>query len=232
MNTVNNSTGFSPFQLKTGHSPRLVPPFSQVSLADDTLDEATRAAELFTCLDTDIMEARDNLFLTKVNQAALANRSRSEEISYAVGDKVMLSTFHRHHDYMQRGDNHIAKFMVRYDGPYSVLHSYPEFSAYTLNLPASTNIFPTFHASLLKPWFKNNPELFPSHQCSQPGPIITTDGAEEWEVESIVDHHPRGHSFQYLVRFCRYGLEHDIWLSRREVNDLAALDEYLLHSPH
>ncbi|GBE82422.1 Transposon Ty3-G Gag-Pol polyprotein [Sparassis crispa] len=195
MNTVNNSIGFSPFQLKTGHSPYLVPPFSQVLLVDDTSDEATRAAELFTCLNTDIMEAKDNLFLVKVNQAALANRSRSEEVSYVVGDKVMLSTFHRRCDYMERSDNHVAKFMVRYDSPYKVLHSYPKFSAYTLDLPASTNIFPTFHTSLLKPSLKNDPNLFPLRQHSQPGPIITTDGAEEWEVESIIDHCPRGHGF-------------------------------------
>ncbi|GBE79178.1 Transposon Tf2-1 polyprotein [Sparassis crispa] len=185
-----------------------------VSLADDALNEATRAAELFTHLDMDVMEAQDNLFLAKVNQAALANHLHSEEISYVVGDKVMLSTFHRHCDYMQHGDNRVAKFMVHYDGPYSILHSYPEFSAYTLDLPTSTNIFPTFHSSLLKPWLENDPELFPSHQCSQPGPIITTDGVEEWEVESIVDHRPRGHGFQYLVRFRGYGPEHDVWLPR------------------
>ncbi|GBE87359.1 Transposon Ty3-G Gag-Pol polyprotein [Sparassis crispa] len=178
------------------------------------------------------MEAQDNLFLVKVNQAALANRSCSEEVSYAVGDKVLLSTFHCRWDYMQRGDNRVAKFMVRYDGPYNVLHAYPEFSAYTLDLPASTNIFPTFHASLLKPWRENDASLFPSRQHNQPGPIITDDGAEEWEVESIVNHRPRGRGFQYLVRFRGYGPEHDVWLPGREVKDLAALDSYLLHSPH
>ncbi|GBE82210.1 Transposon Ty3-G Gag-Pol polyprotein [Sparassis crispa] len=195
MNTVNSSTGFSPFQLKTGHSPRFVPPFSDVSLVDDTSDETAHAAKLFTRLETDVMEAQDNLFLAKVNQAALTNHLRSEEISYAVGDKVLLSTFHRQQDYMQQGDNRVAKFMVCYDEPYNILHTYPEFSAYILDLPASTNIFPTFHASLLKPWCKNNASLFPSCQHSQPGPIITDDGAEEWEVESVIDHRPRGRGF-------------------------------------
>ncbi|GBE84986.1 hypothetical protein SCP_0701700 [Sparassis crispa] len=166
MNMVNESMGFSPFQLKIGRSPRLIPPLFESSLADDNSAEADRASILIRQIETNVLEAKDNLFLTKVNQAALANRTRGNEIIYSVGDKVLLLTFHRRRDYMQCGDHRVTKFMVRFDGPYSVLHAYPEFSAYTLDLPDSMKIFATFHSSLLKPWHENDASLFPSRSHS------------------------------------------------------------------
>ncbi|KAI9059968.1 hypothetical protein FKP32DRAFT_1528892, partial [Trametes sanguinea] len=52
------------------------------------------------------------------------------------------------------------KFMVQYNGPYRILHAHPEASIYTLNLPDSMRISPTFHASLLKWFVPNGDELF------------------------------------------------------------------------
>lgn len=51
-----------------------------------------------------------------------------------------------------------------------------------------------FHASELKPYSNNDASLFPSRQLSQPGPVITTDGAKEWLVDVIIDEHCKGHS--------------------------------------
>ena len=47
---------------------------------------------------------------------------------------------------MQRDAHRVAKFMVRYDGPYKVTSAFPDTSSYTLDLPPSMRIFPTFHA--------------------------------------------------------------------------------------
>ncbi|GBE88838.1 Transposon Ty3-G Gag-Pol polyprotein [Sparassis crispa] len=191
MNTVNDSTSFSPFQLLLGRSPHLIPPFLQSLLADDHSSKSALAADLVKQIDTDVLEVQDNLFLAKVNQATLTNRSRDVDPAFAVSDKVLLSTFHRRRDYMQRGDHRVAKFMVCWDGPYHVLHAYPESFAYTLDLPAIMKILATFHASLLKPWKENDVTLFPGRQHAQPGPIITDAGKQEWKVEEIIDHHPR-----------------------------------------
>ncbi len=133
MNSVNASTGFSRFQLHLGRSPHVLPPL--VSAATPIHDARLDAKSLLERIETDIMEAQDNLFLAKLSQASCANTLRSEEWPYSVGDMVMLSTFHRQRNYMQHGDHRVAKFMVHYDGPYKVLHAYPESSAYTLDLP-------------------------------------------------------------------------------------------------
>ncbi|KIK47106.1 hypothetical protein CY34DRAFT_799638 [Suillus luteus UH-Slu-Lm8-n1] len=84
---------------------------------------------------------------------------------------------------MQKGDKHIAKFMPCYDSPYIILDMHPETSTYTLNLPNSPNIFPTFHSSQLRPFHPNDPTLFPSCDFPQPGPVVTKDG----QMETLFD---------------------------------------------
>ncbi len=208
MNTVNDSTRFSRFQLQLGRSPRVLPPLFDADVSDAAAtapDNAQRAADLIRQMETDILEAQDNLLQAKVQQAAAANRSRGPDPNYEVGDLVMLATFHRRRAYMQRGDQRVAKFMVRYDGPYKVLTVVPHSSAYTLELPDSMNIFPTFHVSLLKPYRANNDSLFPSRSHRDPGPIITDDGVEEYVVDEIIDHQCRGRGYRFLVRWKDWG---------------------------
>jgi Chromo (CHRromatin Organisation MOdifier) domain len=100
----------------------------------------------------------------------------------------------------------------------------PEFSAYTLDLPNSPNIFPTFHASQLKRFNTNDAELFPSREHARPGAIMTSEGLEEYAIEKIIDEKKKGRGYQYLVRLVGYGPEEDRWLPRRELEDCEALD--------
>ncbi|PIL28861.1 hypothetical protein GSI_08907 [Ganoderma sinense ZZ0214-1] len=234
MNTVNASTGFSPFQLHLGRSPRLIPPVVNQpvpsSASDAEVSELARS--IIDALQTDIMEAQDNLLASKLAQASAANAHRAPERVYAEGDRVLLSTFHRRREYVRKRDGRTAKFMVRFDGPYEVLRAHPETSVYTLKLPDSMRIFPTFHASLLRPFVENDATRFPSRTRSHPGPIVTADGQEEWLVESILDRRRRGRGFQYLVRWAGYGPEADLWLPGKEVEDLEALDRFEAENPN
>ena len=121
----------------------------------------------------------------------------------------------------------MAKFMVRYDGPFKITKAHPEFSSYTLRLPDTLRIFPTFHVSLLKPYKRNDGSLFPGREHPQPGPIVNEDGQEVWTVEKIVDKKKWGRGYRYLVRWEGYGQEADSWLPASEVEDLAAFDQWL-----
>ena len=72
MNTVNASTGFSPFQLHIGRSPRLIPPLFDDVIVDneDTYPlDGKAAACLIEQIDTDVLEAQDNLLNAKLAQA-------------------------------------------------------------------------------------------------------------------------------------------------------------------
>jgi hypothetical protein len=148
MNTVNASTGFSGFQLKTGRSPRIIPPI--VPLAENVIAEQTTAHEIITRVTLDVQEAQDNLLAAKICQAYHANEHRAPEDVYEVGDLVMLSTENRCRNYKRKGKTRVAKFMPQHDGPYTVTHTFPERSEYTLKLPNNPNTFPGFYAHLLK----------------------------------------------------------------------------------
>ncbi|KAI0309048.1 hypothetical protein OF83DRAFT_1026351, partial [Amylostereum chailletii] len=112
MSTVNASTGFSPFQVYLGRSPRLIPPFTanlSSSTHIDYASDAVRAEALLRRIQTDFQQASDSLLGAKADQAAFANHRRSPEIPYAEGDRVLLSTFHLRRDLKARDPTRVAK---------------------------------------------------------------------------------------------------------------------------
>jgi len=226
MNSVNGSTGYSGFQLLMGRSPRLIPPFLPPSNTDRT-PELERATELIERIKWDVEDAKDHLLEAKCMQAFYANKDRGQEDVFKVGDKVMLSTLHRRREFTANDPSRVAKFIPRFDGPYNIVNSMPEFSAYTLDLPNSPNIFPTFHASQLKRFMENDGLLFPSREHARPGPIMTPEGLEEYAIERILDERRRGRGYQYLVRWVGHGPEEDRWLPRRELEECEALDVWI-----
>ena len=90
MNTVNSSTGFSPFQLRMGRSPRVIPPlvFPEPSSNKDDV----KAWRVIKDLEVLTMEAQDNLLQAKISQASQANKSHSLTFPFSVGNRVRLST--------------------------------------------------------------------------------------------------------------------------------------------
>ena len=75
MNTVNKSTGFTPFQLRMGRSPQLIPPL--VPLPRNTSAEDILAHAIINKLCEDVSEAQDNLLHAKITQAFEYNKNRS-----------------------------------------------------------------------------------------------------------------------------------------------------------
>ena len=185
MNTVNASTGYSPFQLQMGRSPRVIPPLVSPS---DLPDAATTAIQpLLSELQNDVNDARDNLLEAKINNAFYTNHKRNADDQFQVGDLVMLSTSHRRREYTQHHLNCVAKFVPRFDGPYHVTGTHPETSSYRLHLPDRPDVFPSFHASQLRRHITNDVDLFPSRELPKPGPVLTESGMTEYHIEAIID---------------------------------------------
>ena len=229
MNTVNALTGFSGFQLLTGQSPRIIlllaalPP-SPVPTRDD--DAIKQAMTILQKLEDDVQATKDNLLLTKVTQAHQKNKHWSLKKQYAVGNKVMLSTFHRQREYVQKGQNWVTKFMPRFDGPYTITWAFSICSVYAINVPNCPDLYSTFHTSLLKPFIANDPLLFPLWIQSQPNTVVT-ENSEEWFINQIVDERKRGRGYQYLVWWVGEGPEKELWLPQSELEDCEALDVWL-----
>jgi hypothetical protein len=125
MNTVNKSTGYSPFQLKYGRSLRVLPYLDKDTLVNK---EDMNAHEIVEMIAKNVADAKDNLMLAKISQAYFANEKRSREIEYKIGDKVMLSAANRRCEFKEKvGDGRVAKFMPRYDGPWEIIEARPIF---------------------------------------------------------------------------------------------------------
>lgn len=223
MNTVNASTGFSPFQLHLGRSPCLILPII-TSNDDASMSSSPDAANIIERLVLDVSEAQDNLCAAKVAQTHFANADCGPEIAYKVEDWVMLSTLHQWNEYKKKGEFRAAKFFPRWDGPYRVTDCHPQASTYTLYVPQSSTDYHVYHASELKPHVANNHSLFPSRKLNKPGPVLTDSGLEEYLIQDIIDSRKRDRGWQFLVRWTGYGAEHDSWLPARELDECTALN--------
>lgn len=149
MNTVNASTGFSPFILKMGCSPQLLPPLlKDLSDINDTA-EGLSAQTLIESIENNVCSARNSMLAAKISQVHHANKDRLPEPLFNIGDHVMLATAKHWREYMQAKDGCMAKFMARYDGPYKILEAYPDSLTYKLLLPTASKQTPLFHVSQL-----------------------------------------------------------------------------------
>jgi hypothetical protein len=200
INTVNASTGFTPFNLKSGFSPRLIPPLLQANGAPHIIvtppnmtPEEVAAKVMVERLEMDIQEARDSLTAAKIAQAHHANKDRDPEPSFSVGDHVMLTTSNQWREYTQAKKGRVAKFMLRFDRPYEMISCHLESSNYTLRMPNHRGErTSTFHGSHLKLHWENNDVQFPGRALACPGPIVTENGISEYYIEKILDKRKRG----------------------------------------
>ena len=135
MNSVNKSTGYTPFQLRFGRAPRVLPPL--LPPPPTTSTEYVTARAVIEEVAANVASAKDNLMLAKITQSFHSNPSRGDPVTYNVGDKVMLSTLNRRKEYKSQDQLRVAKFMPRYDSPYLVVDTHDAASTVTLD------IFPT-----------------------------------------------------------------------------------------
>jgi hypothetical protein len=112
MNTLNTSTGCSPFRLRLGRSPRLIPPIiPDAHSAQENIPEMERAIQIIDQINSDVAEAQDNLLQAKAAQSFFANMKCSSDFDFNINDRIMLSTLHRQHEYKKKGEKWVAKFL-------------------------------------------------------------------------------------------------------------------------
>lgn len=172
-NSVNDSTGYTPFFLDCGRHPHT----PATLLSGTTRPGYNVTSERFlTQWHTDIENAKTNLRAAQKRQAKYANM-KLRDYSFRVGDQVLLSS----------KDINIKdltpKLRLKYLGPWTITKIISS-HAYQLDLPLSLQIHPVFHVSKLE---RYNPSTFPlPREFNRPPPVTTMDGAPAYEVESIV----------------------------------------------
>ena len=173
------ATKFSPFQLTRT--------YALCMGVEHCILKAPAAVEFTDRLS----RAYDNLVKAHSRILTQTNRSRSDALSYALGDHVWLSTANL------RLPRASWKLSERWLGPYSIT-KLVRTNAVELHLPCSMHIHPVVNISHVKPYRDH----LPGQPVSAPGPsIVTEDCEEEYEVEYVVDSRYKGKHLEYLVHW-------------------------------
>ena len=192
-NSQQASTGFSPFFLNSGQHPQL--PLNQITSIDSNNPAATELVEqLYNDLDT----AMSNISQAQQRQAQYANQHR-REVTFKLGDKVLLSTANLKHD------KQAPKLSPKFIGPFTIKRIVSNVT-YELELPSSmSTIHPVFHISKLRA-YRDGYNDFPSRavHASKPPSELLDSGEEAWEVDRIVDKRTRRNRIEYLVLWKGY----------------------------
>ncbi|KAG1839247.1 hypothetical protein F4604DRAFT_1551814, partial [Suillus subluteus] len=112
MSTRNASTGYTPFHLHLGRTPRLLPPLTPEGMKatrEDFPTDIANTLEAIVSLKTNVADAHDALLATRIVQAHTTNQHRNKEPTFEIRDFVYLSTAHRRREYLKGNNKRIAK---------------------------------------------------------------------------------------------------------------------------
>ena len=193
-NSIQASTGYSPYFLNTGQHPRM--PIESSLGKDIQVNEA--ATTLIENLYTTLQQAQENISKAQMNQAKYANQHRRELESWKIGDRVMLSTTNL------KTLGRAPKLCPSYIGPFEIVRVLSKLT-YEIKLPANMKIHPVFHVQYLKPYnesttFKTRPEI----ENRPPAQYLEDTKEEAYTVESILDKRITRNKIQYLVKWEGY----------------------------
>jgi len=162
-------------------------------------------------------QAKDCLTRAQQRQKAYADKGR-RDASYQVGDKLLLNTKN-----IRFSSPGAPKLMPRWVGPFPVLERIGTL-AYRLELPASMQMHPVFHVSLLQPYREDG-------RVQPPPPPLHVGKQLAYTADRILDHKAERHGRrknmkEFLVCWEGYGPEHDTWKPEACLLDKSLVQTY------
>lgn len=200
--TVNPSTGYTPFFLNHGRhptTPMIIGKKSNLPSVEEYILE----------IDNVLKDARDKVVKAQADYMEL-QKKLLQEPNLKEGDMVLLKA----ENYNLRLPS--RKLSPRWLGPFRIL-KFVTPTTVKLELPLRfKDLDPVQNLGWLKPYKQRGQDLGPAVIQQEPEII---DGEEEFEVETILADRYKGTRKQYLVRFKSYGPEADEWLPQRNLEN-------------
>ena len=205
-NQINSTTNLSPNEILLGYSPCLAP--SEVIRTDNEVAEKQVKQ---------MIEAWDQAIKFINRKAGEAPPSQ-----FAVGDQVWLEGSHL------RLPHQLTKLAPKRYRPFTIMKQINPVT-YQLTLPATWQIHPMFHASLLSPYIETDAH---GPNYSRPPPDLI-GGEEFYKVEQIWDHWCHGCSrmLQYLIKWKGSPKSNNTWEPADLVLAPDLLKQYHKHKP-
>ena len=220
-NSVNPSTGHTPFYLNSGQHPQL-----PVTLLTPQPASAHAGVDRFAAhMQAVLQQATTALEHAQESQSRYANQRR-RKLTFSVGDQVLLSTSGLNLKEIGQSTKLLPKFI----GPFEVIRVAHD-NAYELRLPpAYMRLHPVFNVSRLRPYHASDPATFPNRERhDRPLPLLETEG-DGFNVEAIMDKVRMKASNgrivdYYLVKWAGYPNSDATWKPARHLKPPHAGDE-------
>ncbi len=221
-NRVHSATGKSPFEVNYGYNAEILPG-TKPKAPFRTPASTTFVSEMQKIHE----EAKQALEKAAAQMKAQYDKKKRPAIEYQVGDKVWLDTTNLNLPRPKK------KLNDKRTGPFLIILKKGA-SAYTLKLPSTWHIHPTFNESLLTPY---TPPMFPNQEQPLPPPPDLIDGEEHYEIEKVLDSRERkvrgkaGEPWRwttdYFVKWKGYGPESNTWVRENDMDADELIDDYL-----
>ncbi|EUC55741.1 Transposon Tf2-1 polyprotein, partial [Rhizoctonia solani AG-3 Rhs1AP] len=191
-NSLQTSTGKSPFEICYGYNPRL-----SVGHKGGKTPYTNQHAKY---LQQGYNEVKAALTMAQERMKEFYDQCHWDSSPIHIGDQVWLN--HRNIN-----TNHPSPKLSHCKlGLYKVIDQYGK-HAFKLELPHTMKIHPMFHVSLLTR-FKPDPH---GREPEQPPPMVTEEGKEEYKVEEVLNSRKKGRKIEYFVKWKGYGVGDQTW---------------------
>ncbi|KAM9993581.1 hypothetical protein ACTFIZ_011547 [Dictyostelium cf. discoideum] len=192
-NTVNSSTGQTPFSVLLGFHPR-----TPLNINSEYNLPYLEAAEYYR------QAARDNMVDAQITMALQYNKDR-DDFKFEVGDLVLVKR--EKVNIAMINDKDQSKVLPNYCGPFKIVSKKSELN-YSIRIQNHKGGHRIVHVSDMKPFIEDDNRIF-KRSDSNYKPL-------EEEIDKIVDKRNRmigrGSRIEYRVRFTGKTEDHDMWL--------------------
>lgn len=207
-NSVQASTGYSPFFLDMGRNPNT--PVCLISNQGLSSSPAPAAEDFARQMKSTLTAARDALATAQDRQKKYADAHRQPAPTFAPGDSVWVTR----DLFLDQANRRRPKdkFKPRWQGPFPVLNM-PSQVTVRLDFSGHPHVraHPVVHISKVKRCLESAPD-FAGRPHDEPPPMeVNDDGTEEYEAESILDERVRRGKTEYLVKWAGYDINDATW---------------------